>query len=481
MSSTKSRTLRWLLALAFLGVLAVGGFFWWRNAQQSALALAHLPTRPDLEGVSRELIARVDEAEEAVRRGRNPVEGLKILSRLYQANGFSEPALQIYRGLTLLEPTNPRWIHLEATLLAGSGRLEEAAPLLRRVVELAPEYLPARIRLADALLKLNQTDAATDGYRAVLARDPKNVYALLGLARCKMEAKHWTLAEENLQKAVQADPNFSAAWMLLAGLADQRGDAATAVSDRAHSTKGTRFQDVPDPWVDELFDDCYDPYKLRVAAATLEGAGNPAGATKILERTLQLYPNDAAAHRELARLLMAQGDLARAGPHLEKAVTLAPDDSENWIGLFKLAEANHDVPGATRAVMAGLSHCPNSPSLRLERGRQLLAEKKPQDALVEFNESKRLRPNDPDAMVQIAVAYFYLGDVAKGVAQMRAVLQVQPDHPMALLTLARNSIESGDEANARAYLLRLRQQSHVRPDDLNELAAMYQQRFGHLP
>ncbi|HEU5079831.1 MAG TPA: tetratricopeptide repeat protein [Opitutaceae bacterium] len=478
-----SRSKLWIVLIVLALVAAAGflGYRAWRSAEQRSLIVSGLPRRPPLDRARPELKARVAQAEEEARHGADPLGALQTLSRLYDANGYAEAAAKCYERLSQLEPEEPRWPHLRATVLAGFGQLEEAVPLWVSVLRRAPDYLPARIRLADALLKLNRVDEAQQTYRDVLSHDPRSTYARLGLARCEMEKQLWSQAEENLTKAVQADPNFSAAWQLLASLAEKRGDTAAAASAQREAAKGQRYQDIPDAWADALLEDCYDPYKLRVAAATMESGSNVAGAQRALQRALTLAPNDPAAHRELGRLLLDQGNIGGAREQLDKATALAPDDSENWIGLFKLASAAHDSAEMKRVVLAGLSHCPNSPTLRLEHGRQLLADGDAKAALAEFNEAKRLRPNEPDALVQIGIAYLYLGDTAHGIAAMQDVLRVQPDHPMALLTLARFTIDAGNEREARQWIDRLRQQTRTRPEDVREISALFQQRFGAAP
>lgn len=417
----RSARVKLLIGLAGV-VLCLGGFFgfrWWKRAERQSAAVASLPRKPAFNEASAELRERVVQAEEDVRRGSDPIEGLQRLSRLYDANGYTDAALKCYEGLIRLEPGEPKWLHLRATLLAGFGQLDEAVPLWQSMLKLSPAYEPARIHLTDALLKLNRAKEAE-------SVDPE-------------EVRRHTLGQ------------------------------------------GQPGPEIADPWKDELYEYCYDPYKLRVAAAAFERQSNLASARATLEHALRLAPNDQAAHRELGRLFLDQGDIPSARIHLEKAASLGPDDSENWIGLFKLATAAHDTEAAKRVVLAGLSHCPNSPTLRLEHGRQLLAARDPQSALAEFIEARRLRPNEPDPIVQIGIAYLYLGETAKGLAAMKEVLRVQPDHPMALLTLGRVAIDAGDAVEARRWIERLKQQARARPEDVHEVSAMFQQRFGTVP
>jgi tetratricopeptide (TPR) repeat protein len=129
------------------------------------------------------------------------VAALGELSRLYHANGFSREAALAYEGLLRFDARNPRWPHLLAHILAGTGQLARAAPLWRKVTELAPDYVPARLRLGEALLKTNEPALAAETYAAALRLVPDDPYALFGLARCELQQERWTAARERLQQA----------------------------------------------------------------------------------------------------------------------------------------------------------------------------------------------------------------------------------------------------------------------------------------
>lgn len=98
---------------------------------------------------------RVTQCEQRARQGPDRLDTLAELSRLYHANGFLAATSRCYEGLLRVDPDNPRWMYRFASILAGYGQLHEALPLFRRMVALAPRNLPARLRLAEALLDLN--------------------------------------------------------------------------------------------------------------------------------------------------------------------------------------------------------------------------------------------------------------------------------------------------------------------------------------
>ena len=70
----------------------------------------------------------------------------------------------------------------EVITVSTYGYADDAENLWKSVIELDPNYVPARIRLADVLLKTNRLDESESIYREVSNSDPKNPYALLGLS-----------------------------------------------------------------------------------------------------------------------------------------------------------------------------------------------------------------------------------------------------------------------------------------------------------
>ena len=143
--------------ISFLGILIVAAGLSYRFAWPAWIAhtvvVSSLPSRPDLTPWSPILSARINQNETLARSFLHPARALAELAQLYHANAFYPQADQCYQGLLRLAPSEARWPYLEANILAGFGRLAEALPLLQRTIELAPDYIPARLRTADALRK----------------------------------------------------------------------------------------------------------------------------------------------------------------------------------------------------------------------------------------------------------------------------------------------------------------------------------------
>lgn len=466
----------WIVAA--LVVAAMGAAAGWRAFTLRSSVLAHLPARPDLARSPAALVDRISAAEHRARGWRSPARGLDELGRLYHANGFLKEAQRAYRGLMDIDPRNARWPFLAATILAGFGQLDDAVPLLRRTIALAPDYLPAHVRLGEALAKSNRASEAAAAFSAVPAGQPEHPHAALGLARSVRDAGNLASARDRLRHLVEAEPGFTPAWALLATIEGQLGNAAAAAAAKAREQAGGPPRELPDPWVEDLFADCYDAYRLRVAAAaTTDGSA----AERWLQRAIEVAPNEAAPHRQLGDLLTRRADYRAARGHLERAVRLAPNEADNWAYLLRALDLGGDTAAGDRALATGLAHCPQSPSLHLERGRRLQRAGQLDAALAEFETSRRLRPQEVEAYVEMSTVYFRLNRVDQGIAALRGALAVEPAHPVALSALAFCAIGLGDEAMARQTLQEAKAQPRMPAADMEQLVRRYGERFGRAP
>jgi tetratricopeptide (TPR) repeat protein len=467
-------------SLAAALVVAGASAWGWRTHVRTEILRGSIPARPASTSLPPEFAQRATTGEQLVQRGPNGVAALAELGQLYHANGFLPEAVTCYRGLLQLEPANGRWPHRLACIYAGFGQLEEARQLWERTIRVAPEHLPARVRLGDVLLKLNRANEASAAYRAALARDARNAYALVGLARLDVAAQRWPAARERLEQAAAASQGRVGA-DLLATVCEQQGDAARAAELRAQAKSSGVFHDPPDAWLDEIFDDCFDVYRLTVAAGFANHAGDRAAARRWIDRALQFAPDHAPALYQRGSFAMARRDYDRARLDFEACVRAAPEFSDGWLRLVEVHVATGNVAGAERALETGLARCPTSAALHLERAKRWQAAGRLPGALAEFETASRLRPTDAEALIALANILFRLERVEQGVAALQRALVAEPEHPMALATLTLHAIQAGNEAAAREWLQRVRAQVRTPRKMVDGLVGEYRGRFGRAP
>jgi len=471
---------RWIAPAAVAAVLLACAAIGARDAQRRSVAVSSIPQRPDLGSLPPEMAAQVDASEQLARSFLHSAAGLAELSRLYHANGFYNEAMECYRGLRLLEPGEARWPHLEASILAQFGRQDDALPREQAAVDLAPHYVPARLRLGDELLKGDRTADAASAYTEVLAQAPDDPYALLGLAKCDIKAGNWDKAAERLKRAIAQHPDFIGGLSTLVTVDEHLGDAAGA--DALRATIGRReFTDLSDPWLDGLMDDCFDSYRLSVAAAVADFSGDRAAGKAMLERAIAFAPKKSSFHRQLAMMYGRDGDLATACQHLESAVAIDPTDNDSWLLLTQYLDLMHQAGPSEAALRSGLANCPDSYGLHLEQAKRLNAAGQADGAIAEFREAFRLNPGEIDSLVQMATVMISANRGDEALAALKEALARQPENPAALATLTFYYINTGNEATALEWWGHVQRQRRTPPNIVESLRQAFQQKFGHDP
>jgi len=400
-------------------------------------------------------------------------------SQLCDANGLSPEAIQGYRALASVDPTNGRWPHLLAEALCGLGRLDEALPELRRVTEIAPDQMIGWLRLGDAQLKTNHIAEAESAYQAGLKLRPGDVHALFGLARCDLQAGRLTAARSRLKQAVAANPDFPGAQSLLAMVFDQLGNTEAADLARKRVSGDGRYTAALDPWALDLTAYCLNPYTLLTAASAEVSDGVPKNALPLLHRALEIAPNDARLHRQLANTLLRLGDQPGAIAELERALALAPDGEKIRSALIKVLHDAKETARLEQVVAAGLVTNPDSAAFHFEAGKIAVGAGRKDEAIGHFTRAWKLRPEETAAPSELAALYFSAGRITEGQAALEAVLKIQPEHQGALTMLVLHGIESGDPRTGE-WLHRLEVQPEP-PSQLAELRRSYQHRFGSVP
>ena len=469
--------------ISFIGIgvliLALGGFsFWWQSATKIRDAVVtRLPPVPDLTAASPALAARIQTADTKATSRREPISGFAELSRLYHANGYLDAAMTAYSGLAELQPDVARWPHLHATIRAGYGQATQAIALWETTLALAPDYLPAQLRYADLLLKNNQVSAAQDAYRAALEIDSNNPYALLGLARIDFEAERWPEARRGLEKVV-GQTNYTLGYDLIVTLYERLGLDARAEAIRGQARASGAYRDPEDPWLDEILPDSYDPFMLALEAGTKARRGKPAAAIALLEQAIAVAPTDLSAHFQLANLYREQRNIDQAREYYRLCTQLDPEFADGWAQLSDLYAQTANPSEAARMLEAGLAACPDSPGLHLMKARRQRAVGEYGPALTSYRKSISLRPNEPDAYLELGIALIDFGSRDLGIKNIRAALATDPANPTALGILAFNAIELGHQPEANTLLHQIADQPVFDQQRFTQLQMVYAQKFG---
>lgn len=464
-----------------LAVLAVAAFFvkTWRDTSRASVAIKeNLPDVPNTATLNDRFGERVVAVDKEARNEQD-LDAYRELSRLYHANGYMHEAWSIYRGLIAADPKEAKWPHLLARIFSGYGRLEEAIPLFERAIALEPKYLPSRIHLANSLLKSNRLAESEKVNEEVLKIEPKNSHALVGLARIDIARGDWEKARDRLVE-VTKHSGYKIGSDLLADVYEKLGDRNSARMIMHNSQWGS-FNDIADPWMIDLMYDCYDPYQVAIAGGWADHAGDRKAGIRLLRRSIFLDPGSAMTHYQLGNLYLADGAVNNAKDSFAKSIELRPEFADAWFGLIRIEERTNNLKAAAVLLVRALQSCPDSPSLNIRMGSQLLDQDRPGQAIELFKKAIELLPHEAGGYLQLARAYLKIGKEEQAILEMENALKAEPSNPLALMTLSRNSISKGDEANAESYLSRCVNSPRISERELLPLINAFRSTFGRKP
>ncbi|MEM7584157.1 MAG: tetratricopeptide repeat protein [Acidobacteriota bacterium] len=295
-------------------------------------------------------LGRYEEAErhlENAIRWRPEPSSATELGLLRRRQGNLAAAEAAFRSALSQDPLHPTALLNLGQVVQRQGRLEEGAALMRhhqRVAALADRLdhaerdnsLPRAgvdnlLQLADAQRRRGFTEQAHASLERALALDPQATLAVLLLADMALEAGDLASAKTWAIQALVVAPNSAEARFLL-GLTRLRsgereaGDTMLATARAASSWRVDAF--------------------LAVADAYLE-ISDPETAHQTYMEGQQLAPEHPEVALGLARTALASGDRSAAIVHLEQATALAPDNALGWL-LLALAQ-REGSPGASEA------------------------------------------------------------------------------------------------------------------------------------
>ncbi len=409
---------------------------------------------------AREAIAR---AHRAAAERPSDADAAGRLGRVLHAWEQWDAARESYARAAALDPRAFDWPYLEAVVLQRLARPGEAAARLEAALGVKPDDLPARLRLAEALLDAGDLDRSAQLF-ARLTDPACQPAAQFGLGRIAASRGDHAKAIGHLERAVGLFPEFGAAHYALAlayRAAGRRDDAQAAL--QKHATFGARWPAVEDPLVGAVLALRDDAAALLQRGVKHADAGKLDAAIEAHEAALAADPSLAQAHANLISLYGRVRNWEKAEAHYRAVVKLAvnvADAHYDYGVLLGLQERWDEAAGAYREALAlnplhararnnlGQIHerrqqidaaaaeyaraVESQPTLRIARfnlGRMLIALGRPDEAIRELQ--ALTEPRDAEApryLFALATAYVRAGRRDEGVTWALAARDLAVKH-----------------------------------------------------
>ena len=300
------------------------------------------------------------------------------LGRVLQAWEQWDAAHEAYARAEALAPQAFDWHYLDAIVLQRLARHADAAARLKQALAASPDYLPARVKLAEALLEAGELDESRRLFDALVHEPAAEPAARLGLGRIAAAQGRHDEAVAHLQRAIELYPEWGAAYYALAlsyRALGRRDDAQRALE--RHAQYGPRWPAVEDPVlaaVAALRDDAQANVRRGVKLAE---TGDLAGAIAAHEAALVQDPSLAEAHANLISLYGRTRNWAKAEEHYRAVVALGVNlstahyDYGVLLGLQEKWDLAADVYRQAIAVNPHHAQAYNNLGQILERQRQI--------------------------------------------------------------------------------------------------------------
>lgn len=321
----------------------------------------------------------------------------------------------------------PNFYELEFTIKKGTGRIAEACATLQKAITIFPDHEPFKMILALELFSQNELARAKELCREILNKNPRFTAAFILLGDISRKQNKRAEAGEYYRKALKIEPQNMRLKAVLAELEKGTGDDQHGLPATAETKKDAgRIEAMAETALASIADN-----RLEQARG-------------ILEKILQLDPDNVDALVNIGTVDYRSGEFMPALKHYQRVIVLNP--------LHALAFSNIGM------VYFGLFQRDNDRSFL-----------KP--ALQNFNKSIQLDPSLSDAYNGRGAVYLVLNESNKAVLDFKKVIQLRPEFVDAYFNLTYALVNGGRKKEAADMLDWFKKSffGKLDPKDQNEL------------
>lgn len=380
------------------------------------------------------------------------------LARTLEAWEQWDAAHAAYLRAQALAPRAFEWHYLDAIVLQRVARPADAAGQLRAALAITPDYLPARVKLAEALLDAGQLEESRTLFSAI--HDPAAEPSVeFGLGRIEAATGHHDLAIPHFQKAVTLYPEFGSAHYALAlsYRALGRRDEARAELE-AHAKHGAKWPAIPDPALASVTGIREDAGALLQRGVKLANDGHIDEAIAAHEAALAANPSLTQAHANLISLYGRKGDFAKAQEHYRAVVESGVDLADAHYDYGVLLAMQQKWDEAAEAYRRALALNPLHARARNNLGQILERERKYDEATAEYERAVEAQPTLRVARFNYGRMLMAQGRNEEAVTELRQLTEPRDaDAPRYLFALSAAYLRSGHKDEAITWATDARQ------------------------
>jgi tetratricopeptide (TPR) repeat protein len=420
---SRSRTIAVIVAV----VLIVTAGLFLTTQWQLREGLARLPSPPTLASQQKVIEDHLRVRYEAARAAPTSIVAVGPLCLAYHADMFFDQADRCYQLALTLAPDDWRWTYYRSVIQSERGGGQALVTNLHRVLERAPQFGPAWLRLGEAQFKAGRYDEAVMAWQQ--ARDlpppeesrtspghvieiPLSAYATLGLARVALVRGEFDEARKTLEQLSAAAPNFGSALRLLAESYSRLGRESDAARLVYRAGRLPPYSAYADPVIDELARESRNSIFLLRVASEANLAVNAEWSEYLTRRALEFDSNNPEVVLKLARMLRTVERNGEALELFQRYQVMVPGDYQvlahlgsclSAMGRFGEAEAYF------RKALNGL----DDPVTHFNLGLLLALTGRLDGAVMEYEKALERDPMHSDARTNLAATLVRQGKLER--------------------------------------------------------------------
>lgn len=336
----------------------------------------------------------------------------KAAADLYQKQGLFVQAQTFYRKAMSRDSIDSDVYIAYAKSLMSTNNFKDAPFFFALALRFDPLNVEAIINTAKCVAETDSIDRAISMLQDELnQRNGARAEFLAAIAEFHIKKGTWDEAQENINQAMQANPEYAYSWKLQAIIHMNRElEDKTALDKALAAYKSYSDRNPSDPT------GYLERYKIFAKKAQFEKAKDE------LTRIFEIYPKYPNLHYYMGALYAVQG--------------------------------NHNL--AIEEFRGELKNNPNSFQALVAYGKELLEVNYPHEALKEFTKAMRLNPQSADAKQNAAWANYQLKNYTAAIALMNAAIGIDRANPALYKRLGIIFRDMGDLTNScvafRKYL-----------------------------
>jgi tetratricopeptide (TPR) repeat protein len=300
----------------------------------------------------------------------------------------------------------------------GRGDWETALRHFRNASQVEPDAPDIYYLIGEAQRMLEEPGAALASYNQALDISPGFAPAFLGRALASLDLHAGAEIGEDLDRAIEYDPNFAEARLQRAGVALRRGDLEAAQQDLEAAEAI-----IPG-----------SPLLAYYHAQALQLAGDRESALEFARQAYDLDRTYLPAYRLLGEMALANAEFELAQEVLDTYLQYEPGDAQGWVAL---GQSYMRISGPEDAY-AGLVHSMVKDDLEA--------------AMEAFEHAQELDEELPGVYLSRAVTYLALGEGQNAVNELMSARRLEPNSFAINLGLGRALLAAGRVGDALSQI-----------------------------